>query len=86
MVWRFMWVKNNFQWAASTQPPCSEHENRVIMGVQDMLCQLTAVMEGTQDERLPWYISFTTADMAMGSSTSSFRLSRTRGFQTAGGM
>lgn len=79
MVWRFMWVKN-FQWAVSMWPPCSEHENRVIMGAQDVLYQLTAVMEGTQDQRLPWYVSFTSADMAMGTSTALFRLTRARGF------
>lgn len=71
-VWRFMWVKNNFQ--------KGHHENRVIMGVQDVLYKLMGVMEGTQDQRWPWYISSTSVDVAMGSWTSWFRLSRARGF------
>lgn len=54
--------------------------------MQDVLYQLTALMEGMQDQRLPQYISFTSAAMAMGSSTSCFGLSGARGFQTAGGL
>lgn len=78
--------RTTFQWAVSMRPSGSEHENRVIMGVQGVLYQLMAVMEGTQDQRLPRYISLTSADMATGSLTSWFRLSSARGFQTAGGM
>lgn len=70
IVGRFMWLKNDFQWAASIWLPGSEHKNSVIIGDQDVLYQLMAVMEGIEDQRLPQYVSFTSTDMAMGGLTS----------------
>lgn len=72
MFRRFVCVRNNFQ--------KGHHENRVITGVQDVLYKLMGVMEGTQNQRWPWYISSARADMATGSWTSWFRLRRARDF------